>query len=157
MISAKRTTHERPVLDVRIGSCVVHALYRDRSLVSGELDEGLLYRRRRGLALGERDGYRSRLDECCVVHFNGGAHLVHGIRWRGLPHGLDRWVRSARAAFGSLSTEVRRIYGSGLCRRPLLLANRTDCGGGVCDIRVLHIRVWPDAGCGRRIQSLSRS
>src|SRR5919106_1256940 len=61
-----------------------------------------------------------RLDECRVVHLDGGPDLVPRLRRLGLPHGLDRWLRAAGTAACAVPAQVREVHSPRLRGRPVL-------------------------------------
>ena len=85
-------------------------LYRCSDLVAGKFNGGVLYCRCGCPPSCQRHGDGSRLDERCIVYFDGGSHFVHGTGWLGLSHGLDGWLCVASAIVGAVSTEVRQVH-----------------------------------------------
>lgn len=82
------------------------------------------------------------------------AHLLHGVRRGGLPHGLDGRLRPSGPPPCPLPQEVRQVHRARLHRRPLLLQHRPGGGRHRHHLHLPHLRGGADAGCGHRLQPL---
>ena len=106
------TSDGDPAVDCNPGRCFVSPLHRDRPEITGEQYWRVLCCRRTCAATRQRNGYRSRLDECGFLYLDGGIDLLLRVRWVRLFDGLDRWVCPPRTLVGSLLEKVRKIHGS---------------------------------------------